>query len=202
MNASIVDVLIENIKTDQGLLQEVEAKIETAKDEKQEIVNRQKEQQKDMATLLKYADETQQAKITELGFEFSEPQKSVNTIAAVAFDIIIKTKDNQMTNGELYDGYVESLKNKEESVKYSAFNIKCRSLFNTQKLLRKKGADPKSSREDIISLNGRVMPSTDVPAKQEVNTPIEASKKTSEKPKENPIAVDLKKIQAMSKKGK
>jgi hypothetical protein len=46
------------------------------------------------------------------------------------------------------------------------------------------------------------MPSNDIPAKQEVNTPIEASKKTSEKPKENPIAVDLKKIQAMSKKGK
>jgi|TARA_B110000285_G_scaffold48687_1_gene55149 hypothetical protein len=203
MNASIVDVLIENIKTDQGLLQEVEAKIETAKDEKQEIVNRQKEQQKDMATLLKYADETQQAKITELGFEFSEPQKNVNTIAAVAFDIIIKAKDNQMTNGDLYDDYIKSCKDKKEDfVNYSAFNIKCRSLFNTQKLLRKKGVDPKSSRADIVSLNGRVMPNKDIPAKQEVNTPIEASKKTSEKPKENPIAVDLKKIQAMSKKGK
>jgi hypothetical protein len=196
MNASIVDVLIENIKTDQSLLQEVEAKIETAKDEKQEIVNRQKEQQKDMATLLKYADETQQAKITELGFEFSEPQKNVNTIAAVAFDIIIKAKDNQMTNGDLYDGYVKSCKDKKEDfVNYSAFNIKCRSLFNTQKLLRKKGADPKSSRADIISLNGRVKPAV----RQELN---DLSKKTSEKPKENPIAVDLKKIQAMSKKGK
>jgi hypothetical protein len=73
-------------------------------------VKRQKEQQKDMATLLKYADETQQAKITELGFEFSEPQKNVNTIAAVTFDIIIRTKDNQMANGDLYDGYVKSCK--------------------------------------------------------------------------------------------
>ena len=156
-----------------------------------------------MATLLKYADETQQAKITELSFDFSEPQKSVNTIAAVAFDIITKAKDNQMTNGDLYDDYLKSCKDKKvDFVNYSAFNTKCRSLFNTQKLLRKKGADPKSSRADIISLNGRVMPSTNFPAKQQVNTPIEASKKTSEKPKEIPIAVDLKKIQAMSKKGK
>ena len=30
MNATIVDVLIENIKTDQGLLEEIEVKIELA----------------------------------------------------------------------------------------------------------------------------------------------------------------------------
>ena len=151
MNTSIVDVLIENIKTDQGLLQEVEAKIEILKDEKYVIVGRQKEQQKDMATLLKYADEKQQQKIEELGFEFSESSRGINIIAAVAFDSILKATDNQMTNGNLYDGYVKSCKDKkEEFVNYSAFNIKCRSLFNTQKLLRKKGADPKSSRTDII----------------------------------------------------
>lgn len=63
----------------------------------------------------------------------------------------------------MYEGYVKSLKNKEEAVTYSAFNIKCSSLFNTQKLLRKKGTDPKSSREDIISLNGRVLPKEDKP---------------------------------------
>jgi len=51
---------------------------------------------------------------------------------------------------------VNSLENKEEAVNYTEFNIKCRSLFNTQRLLRKKGKDSKSSREDIISLNGRV----------------------------------------------
>ncbi len=32
-----------------------------------------------------------------------------------------------------------------------------RDLFNTQGLLRNKGKDPKSSRDDIISLNGRVV---------------------------------------------
>jgi len=158
MNATIVDVLIENIKTDQELLQSVEAKIETAKDEKQTIVNRLKEQQKDISVLLKYADEGQQKKIKALGFNFSESQKGVNSIASIAYDLILKAKGNQMTNEALYDGYVKSLKNKDEAVKYSEFNIKCRSLFNTQKLLRKKGSDPKSSKQDIISLNGRVIP--------------------------------------------
>jgi hypothetical protein len=161
--SSIVDVLIENIQTDQNLLQEVEVKIDNAKDEKQEIVNRLKEQQKDISVLLKYADEDQQAKITELGFDFNENQKTVNNIATVAFDLILKAKDHQLSNSALYEGYVKSLKNKEEAVTYSAFNIKCSSLFNTQKLLRKKGTDPKSSREDIISLNGRVLPKEDKP---------------------------------------
>lgn len=64
-----------------------------------------------------------------------------------------------MTNAQLYDAYVKYLKSKEEAVNYTEFNIKCRSLFNTQRLLRKKGVDPKSSREDIISLNGRVIES-------------------------------------------
>lgn len=50
---------------------------------------------------------------------------------------------------------------------YTEFNIKCRSLFNTQRLLRKKGSDPKSSRTDIISLNGRVLtPHAEKPEKK------------------------------------
>ena len=64
-----------------------------------------------------------------------------------------------MSNAQLYEAYVKSLKNKDDAVNYTEFDIKCRSLFNTQRLLRKKGADPKSSCEDIISLNGRVIES-------------------------------------------
>lgn len=199
MNASIVDVLIENIKTDQELLQEVEAKIETLKGEKSIIFERLKNLRRDVGVMLKYANETQQAKITELGFDNAEPQKSVNTIASVAFDIIIKAKDNQMTNGNLYDDYVKSCQDKKEiAVNYSAFNIKCRTLFNTQKLLRKKGTDPQSSREDIISLNGRVLPK-----EKKVETPVKAtetSKKISDKPKEIPLVVDSKKKNVIDKK--
>ena len=121
------------------------------------IVNRLKEQRKDLSVLLKYADEAQQQKLASLGFDFSEPQKEGNAIATIAFDLIIKAKDHQLTNEALYEGYVKSLKNKEEAVNYAAFNIKCRSLFNTQKLLRKKSKDTKSSKEDMISLNGRAL---------------------------------------------
>ena len=150
-----VDVLIENISSDQLLLPVVEAKIEEAKAKKQVLVNRLKEYQKDLAVLLKYATEAQQEKIKNLGFEISDEQRGLNTIATSAFDLIVKAKDHQLTNQQLYDGYVASLKNG-EPVSYASFNVKCRSLFNTQKVLRKKAGDPKSSYEDIISLNGSI----------------------------------------------
>ncbi len=53
--------------------------------------------------------------------------------------------------------YEQTLLKKGGAFSYTEFNIKTRSLFNTQRLLRKKGKDPKSSRDDIISLNGRVV---------------------------------------------
>ena len=156
-NANIVDILIENIKTDQKLLTETEAKIDTAKDEKRTIVSRLKDYQKDISVLLKYADDGKKKELEDLGFDFSETERGLNATASTVYDIIVKAKGNKLTNAELYDAYVKSLKNKEEAVSYTEFNIKCRSLFNTQRLLRKKGNNPKSSRDDIISLNGRVL---------------------------------------------
>lgn len=67
----------------------------------------------------------------------------------------MKAKDNKLTNAEQYDAYVKTFKNRDDAFNYTEFNIKCRSLFNTQRLLRKKGKDPKSSQDHIISLNGR-----------------------------------------------
>ena len=176
MNTTIIDVLIENITTDRHLLDQAEKKIDEAKAEKILIVNRLKEQQKDIATLLKYADEKQQQIIEELGFDFSEEKRSVNTVASTAYEIILKAKDNKLTNEQLFNAYVSSCtEKKEKPVNYTAFNIKCRTLFNTQKLIRTKGADEKSSREDIISLNG-------VP-KKEVPTPEKKDEKKPSTPK-------------------
>ncbi len=157
MNATIVDVLIENIKTDQVLLEQTETKMETVKDEKRIIVDRLKDYKRDVTVMLKYADDAQQKKIEALGFDLSESERGLNSIASSALDIIMKVKDNQLSNAELYNAYVKSLKNEDEAVNYTEFNIKCRSLFNTQRLLRKKSKDSKSSKEDIISLNGRVL---------------------------------------------
>jgi len=153
---SIVDILIENIKVDQTLLNALDAKIDEAKEEKKAIVDRLKDYRKDMSVLLKYADEDQQKKIESLGFDFAANEKGMNPVASIVLELIMKTEGNQMTNGALYEAYLKTLKNKDDAYSYTEFNIKCRSLFNTQRLLRKKGSDPKSTREDIISLNGRV----------------------------------------------
>lgn len=159
-DASIVDVLIENIKTDQALLEQTEVQIEKAKDEKREVVARLKDYRKDVSVLLKYADEERRKQIEALGFDFSETENGLNPVASLVLDTIVKAKDNQLTNAELYDAYSKTVKNKNELLSYTEFNIKCRSLFNTQRLLRKKGRDPKSSKDDVISLNGRVEPSS------------------------------------------
>ena len=159
MNTTIVDVLIENIKTDQELLEVTEKKIEEAKEEKREVVDRLKDYKRDISVMLKYADEKQRQKIEALGFELSEQSNGLNPVAQLAFDIILKAKDHQLSNGNLYLTYEKAvIAKKQQPINYTEFNIKCRSLFNTQRLLRKKGKDPKNTREDIISLNGSVIP--------------------------------------------
>jgi len=155
-NSNIVDVLINNIKTDQELLAQTEKQIEKVKEEKREIVDRLKDYRRDVATLLKYASEEQQKNIEKLGFDFSESERGMNPVASIVLDIIMKAKDNKMTNGDVYQAYVKTFEKAEDAYNYTEFNIKCRSLFNTQRLLRAKGTDPKNTREDIISLNGRV----------------------------------------------
>ena len=158
MNTSIVDTLIENIKTDQELLTQSEKLIEEAKESKRVVIDRLKDYRRDVSVLLKYADETQQKKIEELGFDFSESERGLNPVASLALDILMKVKGNQMTNGKLYEAYVKTFKDESDAFNYTEFNIKCRSLFNTQRLLRKKGKDDTSSRDNIISINGRVTP--------------------------------------------
>ena len=111
----------------------------------------------DFSVLLKYANDKHHKKIEELGFDFSESTQGLNPAAQLALDLILAAKGNQMTNEELYNAHANTFKNKEDAFNYTEFNIKTRSLFNTQRLLRKKGKDPKSSRDDIISLNGRVV---------------------------------------------
>lgn len=162
-NPSIVDLLIGNIKTDQNLLAETEIKVEEAKEKKKAIVERLKDYRKEVAVILKYADENQIKQIEELGFNFSESEQGLNPVASLVMDIIMKAKDNQLTNEALYDAYAKTFKKKEDAFNYTEFNIKCRTLFNSQRLLRKKSADSTSSRQDIISLNGRVLPKEEAP---------------------------------------
>lgn len=153
-NASIVDVLIENIKTDQALYDQTEVEQTKVREKKAAIKERLKGYRKDISVLLKYADEDKRKELEELGFDFSESERGLNPVASIAMDVVMKAKDNKLVNGELYDAYVKTFKNPEDAFNYTEFNIKCRSLFNTQRLLRTKSKSG-SSRDDIISLNGR-----------------------------------------------
>jgi len=157
-NSNIVDVLIENITTDQNLLSEADKAIEKAKEDKRDIVDRLKDYRKDLSVLLKYTNEEQKKKIEELGFDFSESSSGLNLVAQTALDIILKVKGNKLTNEALYIAYVGTHKKESDAVSYTEFNIKCRSLFNSQKLVRTKGKNSKSSKDDVISLNGGLNP--------------------------------------------
>jgi hypothetical protein len=181
---SIVDVLIENITTDQALLEEADAKIAQAKGEKAEVVNRLKDYRKEIAVIAKYATDGQKEKIEALGFDTDDNGNAINNVAAIAFDIVVKAKDYKIENGEWYEAYKEICeKKKEEPLSYTFFNIKCRTLFNTQRLIRTKAGDPKSSREDIISLNGRPAPKEDEPKDK-----TEVKKTATSNPKKNGTA--------------
>lgn len=156
-NASIVDVLIENIKTDQALYEQTEVEQTKVREKKAAIKERLKGYRKDISVLLKYADDDKRAELEELGFTFSDSERGLNPVASIAMDAVMKAKDNKLTNEELFDAYIKTFKNPEDAFNYTEFNIKCRSLFNTQRLLRTKSKSG-SSREDIISLNGRANP--------------------------------------------
>lgn len=159
-NENVIDVLIQNIKADQELLISTDNQIEALKEEKKEIANRLKSYRGDITVLLKYADPKHKEQIEALGLDLAESSgQSMNPVAILVLEIIMKAKDNTMSNGELYDAYVKRFKKPEDALNYTEFNIKCRSLFNTQRLLRTKGKDASNSREDIVSVNGRVMES-------------------------------------------
>lgn len=150
----IFDVLLQNITDDQQLLKEADEKIDQAKEDKQAITDRIKGYRKDATTIIKYASDEQIQKIEALNLDLSESKQGLNSVATTAFDIMVNTKKKSMTNEELYKAYIDSLDDKEKAVKYTEFNIKCRPLYNNQRLIRTKGSDPKSSRTDVITLNG------------------------------------------------
>lgn len=154
-NSHIIDVLIENIKKDQHLLKEKEQELFKAKEERQAIVQRLKDHEKDVGVMLKYSDDTKRKEIEALGLTLMK-EHGLNPIAETAFNLVIQAKDNQLSNGKWYDMYLSGLRDNEDEVSYTEFNIKCRSLFNTGRLIRKKGNNATSSRDDIISLNGSV----------------------------------------------
>lgn len=154
---NMIDSLIENIKTDKGLLEEAELQIASAKETKRRISSRLKEYREDIGVLSKYLDDTQKSKLEALDLypEQSTSRSRMNTVAEIALELLIKAKDYTLSNEAWYQGYIKTHPEEKEMLSYSEFNIKCRGLFNTMKVLRTKGKNPKSSKGDMISLNGK-----------------------------------------------
>lgn len=150
----MIETLINNLKEDVDLLEQVEEQLSPLEVQKREISTRIKEHQRDAGVLIKYADENDREQLEELGFVIPSSITGLNEIATIALEAIIKSKDKKLTNDVLYKTYEKIAKDQgEEVVNYTEFNIKCRPLFNSQKLKREKGKDPKSSRDDMILLN-------------------------------------------------
>ncbi len=171
---NMVDVLIQNIATDQELLKLADQKIADAKQEKADVADRIKGYRKEAEVFLKYANPEQKKQIEALGFDSSEAKSSLNEVATKALNIIMEAKGHSLTNDEFYTIYAGSHANPKEVVNYTTFNIKCRPLFNSQRLLRKKADEGISSREDIISLNGTLV------KKEEPKDGVEGVKNTSD----------------------
>ena len=148
----LLDRVIANITEDQHALREQNELIEKARSYRSEIHTRLKESKRDLATFVKYATPVQLKKLEELGIDSEEIGSGLNKVAELAFEILQQAK-GEMTNGALYDAYVKTFKNPDDAFNYTEFNIKCRSLFNSQKLIRKVVKDA-PTRDYLISING------------------------------------------------
>jgi hypothetical protein len=147
-----LDALIENIKADRGLLEEQETILNKCKADKFEITQRLKDYRSDLRVFLKYATDKQKMEIEKLGLDTtSSSSNTVNQVVEIALKIMQEKK--KLTNGELFTAYEKGLPDGQTPENYTFFNIKIRSLFNRQVLVKTKGDDPKSSRTDIITLN-------------------------------------------------
>ncbi len=149
----MIDVLIENIKNDRVSLTKVEEEIQTSRDEKKQIQDRLKESYSDIKVFIKYLDEEQKKKLDELNLDLENSRSSaLNMVAETAFDILVKAKDHRLTNIQWYESYLKIAKGEDQKISYSAFNIRCRTLFNSSRVTRTKGKDSTSSKDDFISL--------------------------------------------------
>ncbi len=150
----LLDRVISNITEDRMALKEQNELIDKAKSYKAEIVGRIKDLRRDLSTFVKYATDEQLERIKELDINIDDLGNGLNKVAQQALDILQKQTKGEATNGDLYQMYHALQQNKEDAESYTSFNIKCRSLFNSQRLIRIEPKDAKSSREHIIRING------------------------------------------------
>jgi len=148
------DGILDRVTEDQTALNEQNELIDKAKSYRKEIQDRLRDSKRDLVTFVKYASPEQLKRLEELQIDVEALGHSLNKVAEVAFDILSKTDKGEMTNGALYEAYVKTFKNPDDSFNYTEFNIKCRTLFNSQRLIRIEPKNAKSTREHVIRING------------------------------------------------
>ncbi len=153
-DGNLLDRVIINFTEDQKALEEQSTLIEDAKSYKNEIKDRLKDSRHDLVTLMKYATDEQIKQINELGIDLEDASRMTNPVATLAIEILEKQEKGSMTNEALYEAYVKTFKSPDDAFTYTEFNIKCRSLFNSMRLIREEPTDASSSREHIIKING------------------------------------------------
>ncbi|MCR9171524.1 MAG: hypothetical protein NXI10_03465 [bacterium] len=158
-NVNVIEDMLTNLKLD------IEAREEQVKikEEAAEFISdadsRIRSGRQALKFMTDYMSDEQLKEADELEiFFFDEDEiqerSRLNEVAQSAFDILQKSKTGEMTNGALYENYEKSLKEGEHPVKYGEFNIKLRSLFSNNRLLRIVPEDAENSRTHIIRVNG------------------------------------------------
>lgn len=151
----LFDRLVAGLSEDLSALSEQDELIENAKSYRTEILGRVKVTQRDLGTFLKYATDEQKQKIEELNLNLSEgttKTRGLNPFSELVLEKLTSVKGHAMTNGQLYEAYVDSVPKEEEAEGYPQFNVNIRQLFK-RGLVRKEQVDPeKTSRDDIITL--------------------------------------------------
>ena len=157
----IVGFVIEKLKNEIEAQQDQLSLIDEAKSFLGEIKARVTKAKGAVDALVEYMTPEQVAKVEEIlasetttSRSSSGGARTLNKVAQTAIEILQNVKDGQLTNGTLYDRYKLQAGDNAES--YSQFNIKMRSLFNSQKLIKEvpDGDEGKQSRNHIVRING------------------------------------------------
>ena len=150
---TMIDLLIENITNDELLFEEQTELLRKTQEEISGARDRLREAKEDLETLMKFATDEQKQRVEESGIDTDIPEVETSSVADMVMEILQNSKDGKMKNQDLYNEYVKLCGPDVEAETYTQFNIKCRSLFNSQRLVKQtEGAS--SSRDYIISLNG------------------------------------------------
>ena len=156
-NVNVIEDMISNLKLDIEARDEHQEQLHTAKTFISDADDRIQGASEALSFMTDYMtdeqiEEVESLELYHVDLEPSPDRGRLNEVAQEAFETLRKSKEGQMTNGELYESYLK--KAGDDPIKYGEFNIKLRSLFSSMKLIRIEPEDAVNSRDHIIKVNG------------------------------------------------